>query len=163
MVGRGISYLTRADSFRLSGRYLLRATLLPAHDFTPQIIDHEENHGRPWYVCDMRNSWFYPRVSLSFIIRYLLRACVDIEIPLAYAFLHFFIVASSIATEGSGVTAPLSEFNNVFDPNGDSQNAFMKMVTNYPNFVAEEWYVYACMHACMHAIDGSDERKWMCI
>ena len=60
------------------------------------------------------------------------------EIPLAYALIHFFIVAASIATEGSGVTAPLSEFNNVFDPAGDSQQAFMGMVSNYPNFTAEE-------------------------
>lgn len=66
------------------------------------------------------------------------------EIPLAYALIHFFIVTSSIATEGSGVTAPLSEFNDVFDPSGDSQQAFMGMVTNYPNFVAEEWCVPAC-------------------
>lgn len=36
-------------------------------------------------------------------------------------------------------TAPLAEFNNVFDPAGDPQKAFMGMVSNYPNFVAEEW------------------------
>lgn len=51
---------------------------------------------------------------------------------------HFGIVIASIATEGSGATAQLAEFNNVFDPSGDPQNAFMKMVT-FPNFVAEEW------------------------
>jgi hypothetical protein len=37
------------------------------------------------------------------------------------------------------VTAPLSEFNDVFDPFGDPQLAFMKMTSAYPNFVAEEW------------------------
>lgn len=37
------------------------------------------------------------------------------------------------------MTAPLSEFNNVFDPFGDPQLAFQNMVSNYPNFVAEEW------------------------
>lgn len=61
------------------------------------------------------------------------------EIPLLYALIHFVIVASSIAVQGSGVTAPLSELNDVFDPTGDAQQAFMNMVTNYPNFVAEEW------------------------
>jgi len=53
--------------------------------------------------------------------------------------IHFVIVASSIVTQGSEVTAPLSEFNDVFDPSGDPQKAFMSMVTNYPNFVGEEW------------------------
>jgi hypothetical protein len=53
--------------------------------------------------------------------------------------LHFLIVASSIASQGSGVTAPLSEFADVFDPSGDPQKAFMGMTSNYPNFVAEEW------------------------
>lgn len=60
------------------------------------------------------------------------------EIPLLFSLVHFAIVVSSVATEGSGATAQLSEFNNVFDPSGDPQNAFMKMVT-FPNFVAEEW------------------------
>jgi hypothetical protein len=53
--------------------------------------------------------------------------------------IHFVIVAASVATEGAGVTAPLSEFNNVFDPTGDPQKAFMRMTSSYPNFVAEEW------------------------
>jgi Domain of unknown function (DUF4281) len=61
------------------------------------------------------------------------------EIPLLCSLIHFFIVATSITQQGSGVTAPLSEFNDVFDPSGDPQKAFMNMVTNYPNFVAEEW------------------------
>jgi hypothetical protein len=51
--------------------------------------------------------------------------------------LHFFIVSASIVQPGA--TAPLLEFNDVFDPSKDSQAAFMNMVTNYPNFVAEEW------------------------
>jgi len=50
---------------------------------------------------------------------------------------HFFIVSASIVQPGA--TAPLLEFNDVFDPSKDSQAAFMNMVTNYPNFVAEEW------------------------
>ena len=50
---------------------------------------------------------------------------------------HFLIVSASIVQPGA--TAPLAEFNDVFDPNGDPQKAFMSMVTNYPNFVAEEW------------------------
>jgi Domain of unknown function (DUF4281) len=48
-------------------------------------------------------------------------------------------VLTSIAQQGQGVTAPLSEFNDVFDPFGDPQKAFIGMVSNYPNFVAEEW------------------------
>lgn len=46
-------------------------------------------------------------------------------------------MSASVVQPGS--TAPLLEFNDVFDPSKDSQAAFMNMVTNYPNFVAEEW------------------------
>ena len=62
-----------------------------------------------------------------------------LEIPLLCCLIHFFIVASSIGMDGTGVTAPLSEFNDVFEPAGDPQLAFMGMTTKYPNFVAEEW------------------------
>ncbi|EEC49941.1 predicted protein [Phaeodactylum tricornutum CCAP 1055/1] len=62
-----------------------------------------------------------------------------LDIPLLCCLVHFFIVATSIVQQGAGVTAPLSEFNNVFDPSGDPQKAFMGMTSNYPNFVAEEW------------------------
>jgi hypothetical protein len=36
------------------------------------------------------------------------------------------------------------EFSEVFNPNGDPQAAFMNMVTNYPNFVAEGKSVSFC-------------------
>jgi hypothetical protein len=63
-----------------------------------------------------------------------------LQVPLLLCLLHFFIVSASIATQGSeGVTAPLSEFNDVFNPAGDPQRAFIHMTSNYPNFVAEEW------------------------
>jgi Domain of unknown function (DUF4281) len=52
---------------------------------------------------------------------------------------HFFIVAASLGTGGSDATAPLAEFNDVFDPRGDPQAAFLGMTSHYPNFVAEEW------------------------
>lgn len=39
-----------------------------------------------------------------------------------------------------GATAPLAEFNDVFDPVGDPQNAFIGMVTNYPNFVGKKGF-----------------------
>ncbi|CAB9529741.1 expressed unknown protein [Seminavis robusta] len=61
------------------------------------------------------------------------------EIVLLFCLVHFFIVSGSIVMGGSEATAPLAEFNDVFDPAGDPQNAFIKMVSNYPNFVAEEW------------------------
>ena len=53
--------------------------------------------------------------------------------------MHLVIVASSLIVAGEDVTAPLAEFNDVFDPFGDPQAAFMKMTSSYPNFVAEEW------------------------
>jgi hypothetical protein len=56
------------------------------------------------------------------------------EIVMLFCLVHFAIVVASIATEGSGATAQLAEFNNVFDPSGDPQKAFAKMVT-FPNFV----------------------------
>jgi len=59
------------------------------------------------------------------------------DVVIFFALLHFFIVSSSIVQPGA--TAPLLEFNDVFDPSKDSQAAFMNMVTNYPNFVSEEW------------------------
>ena len=59
------------------------------------------------------------------------------DVVIFFALLHLFIVGSSIVQPGA--TAPLLEFNDVFDPSKDSQAAFMNMVTNYPNFVAEEW------------------------
>lgn len=62
-----------------------------------------------------------------------------LEIPLLCCLVHFLIVSSSIVQQGAGVTAPLAEFNDVFDPSGDPQQAFMGMVSKYPNFVAEEW------------------------
>lgn len=69
------------------------------------------------------------------------------EIVLLFCLAHFFIVSGSIATGGSGATAPLAEFNDVFDPAGDPQNAFIGMVTKYPNFVAEEWSrTYYCVN-----------------
>ncbi|CAJ1902312.1 unnamed protein product [Cylindrotheca closterium] len=61
----------------------------------------------------------------------------SLDVVVFFALTHFFIVASSIVQPGA--TAPLLEFNEVFNPGGDPQAAFMNMVTNYPNFVAEEW------------------------
>lgn len=61
------------------------------------------------------------------------------EIPLVCALVHFFIVLSSIIVGGSDATAPIAEFNQVFDPTGDPQAAFFHMTSSYPNFVAEEW------------------------
>ena len=52
--------------------------------------------------------------------------------------IHFFIVLSSIVVGGAEATAPILEFNDVFDPTGDPQKAFIGML-RYPNFAAEEW------------------------
>lgn len=62
---------------------------------------------------------------------------IIVDVIIFFALVHFFIVSASIVQPGA--TAPLLEFNDVFDPAKDSQAAFMNMVTNYPNFVAEEW------------------------
>jgi hypothetical protein len=63
-----------------------------------------------------------------------------LEVPLICSLIHFFIIVSSIVTGGSeATTAPLAEFNDVFDPTGDPQQAFFHMTSTYPNFVAEEW------------------------
>jgi len=59
-----------------------------------------------------------------------------IEVVTLCSLVHFFIVAASIL-EPNG-TAPMAEFNDVFDPSGNPQAAFMGMV-QYPNFVSEEW------------------------
>lgn len=55
---------------------------------------------------------------------------------IAFSLIHLFIVVAS-ATQENG-TAPIQEFNGVFDPSGDPQAAMIGMMT-YPNFVTEEW------------------------
>jgi len=59
-----------------------------------------------------------------------------LEIVGLFALVHLFIVITSAAqTDG---TAPLVEFNDVFDPSGNPQGAMINMM-KYPNFVSEEW------------------------
>jgi len=60
-----------------------------------------------------------------------------LEIVTLCCLIHFFIVSASII-DPSGATAPVEQFNGVFDPSGDPQAAFMGLV-KYPNFVSEEW------------------------
>lgn len=60
----------------------------------------------------------------------------DLKIPLLFSLVHFYIVFSSILQPDG--TAPMVEFNDVFDPSGDPQKAMMGMM-KYPNFVSEEW------------------------
>jgi hypothetical protein len=55
---------------------------------------------------------------------------------IAFSLVHLFIVIVSASQENG--TAPLVEFNDVFDPSGDPQQAMMGMM-KYPNFVSEEW------------------------
>jgi hypothetical protein len=59
-----------------------------------------------------------------------------IEIVTLCALVHFFIVVASIVQPGE--SAPLAEFNDVFNPSGDPQKAMLGMM-QYPNFVSEEW------------------------
>ena len=54
----------------------------------------------------------------------------------AFSLVHLFIVVAS-ASQDQG-TAPLVEFNDVFNPAGDPQAAMIGMM-KYPNFVSEEW------------------------
>ena len=54
------------------------------------------------------------------------------------AVVHAGIVALSLSADGGAGTAPLADFQGVFDPMGDPQEAMMSMM-KYPNFVAEEW------------------------
>jgi hypothetical protein len=98
-----------------------------------------------------------------------------LDVVVFFAMVHFFIVSASIVQPGA--TAPLLEFNEVFNPAGDPQAgkederlanisndfissrtsshkvssllflaAFMNMVTNYPNFVAEGKIFYLFFH-----------------
>jgi hypothetical protein len=57
---------------------------------------------------------------------------------IAFSLLHLFIVVASASQENG--TAPLAEFNGVFDPSpeADPQAAMIGMM-KYPNFVSEEW------------------------
>lgn len=59
-----------------------------------------------------------------------------LELVTLFCLVHFFIVVTSIfQPEG---TAPIAEFNDVFDPSGNPQAAMVNMM-QYPNFVSEEW------------------------
>ena len=125
---------------------LSSSTVLASHDCIPQIISHQENNGWTWYeraykrVLDCTTPATFCTTLLHIFSKYCLRLHrFPVEIPLLCSFVHFVIVISSIVEQGAGVTAPLSMFNDVFDPSGDPENAFMGMVSNYPNFVAEEW------------------------
>ena len=60
----------------------------------------------------------------------------DLNVITAFCLVHFFIVVTSITEPGG--TAPMAEFNDVFDPSGDPQAAMLGMM-RYPNFVSEEW------------------------
>mmetsp|Transcript_27313 Transcript_27313/g.40373 ORF Transcript_27313/g.40373 Transcript_27313/m.40373 type:complete len:243 (+) Transcript_27313:75-803(+) len=55
---------------------------------------------------------------------------------IAFSLVHLFIVIAS-ASQKDG-TAPIAEFNDVFDPSGNPQLAMVNMM-RYPNFVSEEW------------------------
>lgn len=58
------------------------------------------------------------------------------EVVTLLCLVHFFIVSASIGQPDG--TAPMAEFNDVFDPSGDPQKAMIGMM-RYPNFVSEEW------------------------
>lgn len=57
---------------------------------------------------------------------------------IAFSLIHLFIVIASASQENG--TAPLVEFNGVFDPSPDADpQAAMIGMMKYPNFVTEEW------------------------
>jgi len=57
---------------------------------------------------------------------------------LAFSLVHLFIVIASLNQESG--TAPIAEFNGVFDPSPDADpQAAMIGMMRYPNFVSEEW------------------------
>ena len=60
----------------------------------------------------------------------------NLNLITVFCLVHFFIVITSIMEPGG--TAPMAEFNDVFDPSGDPQAAMIGMM-RYPNFVSEEW------------------------
>ena len=67
------------------------------------------------------------------------RCMTGYQLPLLCSAIHLLIVVASILSNGSETTAPLAEFNDVFDITGDPQRAFFHMTSTYPDFVAEEW------------------------
>lgn len=60
----------------------------------------------------------------------------NLSVPVVLSLVHFFIVSASIGQPDD--TAPMLEFADVFDPNGDPQQAMVGMM-RYRNFVSEEW------------------------
>jgi len=57
---------------------------------------------------------------------------------IAFSLVHLFIVIASASQENG--TAPMAEFNGVFDPSPDANpQAAMIGMMKYPNFVTEEW------------------------
>lgn len=59
-----------------------------------------------------------------------------LPVIITFSLCHLFIVLASISQDSG--TAPIAEFNDVFDPSGNPQAAMVNMM-RYPNFVSEEW------------------------
>ena len=74
-------------------------------------------------------------IKLSLPRLFLVRRALA-ELVTLFCLVHFFIVGASIIQPDG--TAPMAEFNDVFDPAGDPQGAMLNMM-RYPNFVSEEW------------------------
>jgi hypothetical protein len=113
--------------------FWLLLILLPKADITKKVMG-------TMGTCHRFTS--FDVFSHGIIVDFMVSLLLVLDVVLFFALLHFFIVSGSIVQPGA--TAPLLEFSEVFNPNGDPQAAFMNMVTNYPNFVAEGKSVSFC-------------------
>ncbi|GMH67821.1 hypothetical protein TL16_g04778 [Triparma laevis f. inornata] len=75
-----------------------------------------------------------PGLSESEFTKFIMK---PLTVPVVLSLVHLSIVYLSIIDPSSG-TAPIAEFNGVFDLSGDPQAALVGMM-KYPNFVSEEW------------------------
>jgi hypothetical protein len=150
-----------ACDFSLIPEYILCTALLVADHTLAKGRHHQETDGWLWWVLLVHYSDYDVQCAGSFRILMtgmhshshsnlcisFFDGCTRSEIVLLCCLVHFFIVSESIVTGGSEATAPLAEFNNVFDPAGDPQKAFMGMTSSYPNFVAEVRRSHHYIHA----------------
>jgi hypothetical protein len=115
---------------------------------------HNAYYDSLYHTCTLHGQLLFVRIFLSHIslpfslngIHSFIHSYTQ-GVPVLCSLLHLAIVLASLGEQDA--TAPLAEFNNVFDPAGDPQQAFIGMVSKYPNFVAEEWsHVLTCTYEC---------------
>jgi hypothetical protein len=132
----------RRRNFRSSTSVVLSVTsLVPWEDLLSQQLLISANSGGDMIQQAFSIATFLPQPFWVFMIvlpnsSITKQIMGDYKVVTLFCLLHLSIVLLSVL-EPNG-TAPLVEFADVFNPDGNPQGAMVHMMT-YPNFVSEEW------------------------